>query len=276
MIEKLKNSIIASAMNPLSTVEFAHACKNAGFWPSITLFAYKNLKEIQNAINSCPENTIISASQNILNMELYNLKLVEFISEPNCDIDFCKFVMNKLKENSIEIIYKCVRLSSQGKQLIPYADCIELKTPDGAGFVNDDIPIDEQINIVMNEFKKPYIIGGGISTHKQIKNWFDKGAYAIYVGTIISASYESMMSKNSKLLLTKVKSKHLSKFKSGQQGLLLSKIDNDNYNHDKSHLYGLLKGNEGHIYTGKAVDDINEILPLSQIYSNLTRENYNV
>ena len=73
MIEKLKNSIIASAMNPLSTVEFAHACKNAGFWPSITLFAYKNLQEMQKAINSCPENTIISASQEIFKLNLHKI-----------------------------------------------------------------------------------------------------------------------------------------------------------------------------------------------------------
>ena len=181
-----------------------------------------------------------------------------------------------LKDSNIKIIYKCVRLKTQGKFLIPYADFIELKTIDGAGFVNDDMPIDEQINIVTTEFNKPYIIGGGISTNKNVQYWFNKGAYSIYVGTIISASQESLMSKNSKLLLTKAKSKHLSKFKSGQQGLILTNIENDNYNHDISHRYGLLNGNAGHIYTGKGIDDINEILPLSQIYANLTQENHNV
>ena len=201
-----------------------------------------------------------------------NLKIVEFISAPNCDIDFCKSVMKKLKDNNVEIIYKCVRLSTQGKYLIPYADCIELKTPDGAGFTNDNMPIDEQIDIVMNQFKKPYIIGGGISTYKQVKNWFDRGAYAIYVGTIISASQESIMSKNAKLLLSKAKSKHLSKFKTHQQGIIISEIKEDDFNHSMSSRIGIETGIKGHIYTGKGVDNIQDILPLSQIYKKLTQE----
>lgn len=275
-LSQIKNKIIASPMNPLSTVEFAHACSKAGFWPSLTLFAYNNLIDMQKAIDDSPEGTIISASHDLFSISFKNLKIVEFISSPGCDIDLCKSIMKRLKDNNIEIIYKCVRLSTQGKHLIPYADCIELKTPDGAGFTNDDMPIDEQIDIVTNEFKKPYIIGGGISTYKHVKNWFDRGAYAVYVGTIISASQESIMSKNAKLLLTKAKSKHLSKFKTHQQGIIISEIKEDDFNHSMSSKIGIKTGTKGHIYSGKGIDDINEILPLSEIYANLTQENHNV
>lgn len=271
ILTQIKNKIIASAMNPISTVEFAYACSKAGFWPSVTLFAYNSPAEIQKAIDGSPEGSIISASHDLFNIPFKNLKIVEFISAPNCDIDLCKSVMKKLKDNDVEIIYKCVRLSTQGKHLIPYADCIELKTTNGAGFINDDMPIDEQIDTVINEFKKPYIIGGGISTYEHVKNWFDRGAYAIYVGTIISASQESIMSKNAKLLLTKAKSKHLSKFETHQQGIIISEIKDDDFNHSMSSKIGIKTGTKGHIYSGKGIDDIQEISPLSQIYANLTQ-----
>lgn len=259
-------------MNPLSTVEFAHECVKAGFWPNVTLFPYCSSQELmQKAIDLSPDNTIISASHDILNLDFSNLKIVEFIAAPNTDLDFCVFVMKKLKNRNIEIIYKCPRILEQGTFLIPYADCIELKTVDAAGYVNNSVSIEEQIDLVTQKYNKPYIISGGISNSNDVKYWFEKGAHAVCVGTIIAPSKESIMSDNTKNLLIKANEKHLSKFNTGQQGIILSKIENDDFNHTQSHNIGIKTGFKGHIYTGKAVNNINEILSLSQIYSNLTK-----
>jgi NAD(P)H-dependent flavin oxidoreductase YrpB (nitropropane dioxygenase family) len=157
--------------------------------------------------------------------------------------------------------------------------CFCIKGSDAAG-MNGVMPtielFNEQKKLTPNVNVIPY---GGVGTPQQVKEYLDKGAEVVAVGTLFAASQESTLSIETKKAMVKNNKNNTVKLKdTGQNTLLLGKIedvlqDKSNWNRGKSFEKGLHgDGKSGHIYVGHGIDHVKEIKTVKQIVEYLTSE----
>lgn len=122
---------------------------------------------------------------------------------------------------------------------------------------------------------------GGIGTPGQVKDYINRGAVGVAVGTLFAASLESTLSIESKNKLINASSTDLTRIADTKQNsllldnnfkTLLPTIPNDWNRQDYLNMGLRGNGNEGLMYVGSSVDHIDKIKPIKDIIEYLASE----
>jgi len=307
-----KYPIMLAAMNKVSTVNFAIASKKSGIFPSLSAYNYyygKNLfdvKQLEKDLHLFNNST--GGNDIIVSVELFDMVTPEFLnlcskklfshielidetshiykSEISDSPD--AFEKNLLKlENIFDFLESC-GIKTLFKCLIPdhwemkhqrikniFSGAI-IKSSDAAGKVisyQDRKPlILEFIELKENNPNKVFVPTGGIHSSKQINEFLQVGAQIVGVGSYFVAAEECEVSSDVKEKIIKSTITDLSRFDTGQNAIIFSKIEEDDINHSLSLKQGIKNASEGHIYMGSVVDHIQKIRPLKDIVEELVSE----
>jgi hypothetical protein len=122
---------------------------------------------------------------------------------------------------------------------------------------------------------------GGVGTPWQVKDYLDRGAAGVAVGTLFAASRESSLSNEAKQQIIKANSSTLTRLTDTNQNSLLldvnfkaamptAETDWNRQNHLDQGLRG--NGTEGLLYIGAGVDHVNEVKSVKDIVKYLVSE----
>ena len=175
-------------------------------------------------------------------------------------------IIRFLKQDSdITIISKGIVL-----ELNEHVDAIAVKGNEAAGY-SGELSTSDMFDKIRSQYpEKKLIASGGIHCGEQVRDYVDRGAVGVSLGTMFACSTESPLSLETKHKLINATVQDLGKFNNtGQQGLIFSKVADDPYHYHSLKL-GIQTGSSGHVYAGHAVDHITEILPIHEIVKKLT------
>lgn len=284
-----KHPIVAMPMNGVSTVDLAIAVNQAGAVPSLSIFNYYdtglvNLKQLDSNLKRFVDAT--SSVEIILSMhwehfmsptiiELLvanNIKLVELFIRPLDHplwLNLSKHIDNMKKVYEINVMFK-----TSGRIPTSQFDSIVLKGPQAAGRSFDSlVSLEERYDTMKEQVGSRIIPSGGIGSPEQVKYFMDREALAVGIGTMLAASEESCVSKETKQKIIESTSRDIKLIGPLKcRGLLFSRLDNDDENNSKS-LYAGIKGiTSGCIYVGNGIDYITEIMPVKDIIEWLVKD----
>lgn len=121
---------------------------------------------------------------------------------------------------------------------------------------------------------------GGVGTAEDVKYYVDGGAFSVAVGTRLSLSEESPLSKEAKLKIIEKQSQKTRLPDTKQNALILgdadhvinsNKEDPNDWNRADSLLQGQRgDGKSGHVYVGEGIKHSKKIQPVKEIISELT------
>lgn len=283
-----KHPIIAAPMNQVSDIDLAVACHNAGILPSLSVYTFKHkdyfldhkivdniVKEFQDRTGS--SNILLSVGRgDFLQQTFFDLveenkiKFLELI--PN-DIGYAAPEKPELYRQYLDIgvIPFAKRLDSNFEPF-KFAKGIILKGRDGAGRGNQNVEPLTEIKIIRERHPSLEIImSGGIGCRDDVKMYLDAGCIAVAIGTLLAASEESCLSRETKLKMLEASWSDISKLPGGaeQNGLVFSHVANDDFNHTESLKLGIQSPAQGHVFAGKGINHIRSIMPVKDIIQSL-------
>lgn len=283
-------------MNGVSDAKFAVHCFRAGITPTFSVFMSGDnmdkigaeLKYYNDRIGNC-DSLIVSGTYIEIAMMIksgliskYKIEHIEFIPETQDQVGY--ELMDKLKQYGFIVYYK-TQNTTQYERLYNLPSYVILKGSDGAGAVSDT-SLSKLIDFYSH--KVPFIVSGGISTSEQVSYYMGLGASAIGIGTLFAFSKESGLDQNIKEKMCQESSKNLYKFDRGNNmklnSIRFSDVVYPNFtnkffskgdvlNRSPSLYTGIQsKGKDGHIFAGVGIDNITEILSLTEIAKRLRNE----
>ena len=192
--------------------------------------------------------------------------------------DFNKIIyFNKtLKENKINLFQRTTRLYTEEHLKKFYLTGLCIKGKDASGFVGkwsiEDLWAIQK-KLTPNASLIPY---GGVATSEQVKYFLNDGAEIIGVGARFAFSKESPISDKAKYKIINNNISNIS-LNNGQNTLF---INNDNTNdirtdpnNTKELELGLFSSkDEGKLYIGKSIDQINKIMSCKEIIDDLLQD----
>ena len=278
---KISHPILAAAMNQVSDVKLAVACSKAGILPSLSVYTWAEnynidylvlenvMKDFQDQAGT--ENILLSAgigdllSYDFFNfVQKFNIKQVEILGNDKEYSSVEPEVFPLYKKNNIKVIGKVISHVYVKNHL----DGVIIKGKNGAGRGLELGDEDVELEKIKEKFPKiPVVMSGGIGCRDDVKKYLNLGCIAVAVGTLLAASEESCLSRETKLKMVQSSWKDVSKLDNGahQNGLVFSKVENDDYNNTQSLRLGIKGPTQGHIFAGKGLDHINSILPVKDI-----------
>jgi len=283
---KIKHPILAAPMNQVSDGNLAVACANAGILPSLSVYTWSenyniNYPVLENIVKdfqdrSGTENILLSAgvgdllSYNFFNfVQKFNIKHIEVIGN---DKEYSKIepeVFPLYKKHNIKVIGKVI----SHLYVKDHLDGVIIKGKNGAGRGLEVVDEDAELEKIKEIFPKLSIVmSGGVGCRDDVKKYLNLGCTAVAIGTLLAASEESCLSKETKLKMVQSSWKDITKLDNGahQNGLVFSKVENDDYNNTKSLRLGMKDPTQGHVFAGKGLDHINAILPVKDVIQLLT------
>lgn len=282
-----KYPIVAVGMNKVSDVSLAVVCHRAGVFPTISAFnnydsgglVFESFKRsVERYVSATNSSDVIlsMSAKDFINPEVFSMLCKLKISH----VELCDGVM----PSTIETILKNKEHFNQhnGKVLFkmlfvkdtcyPF-DGFIVKGPDGAG---RSAPASEgSLETYFDALKKiapdaAIIPSGGISTSHHVKQWIDRGATAVGIGSLFAASKESPINYLGKEKMVEASSKDLKVFdKVNQLALVFTESESDGLNNTRGLGLGVRTGLEGHLFMGRGVDQITEILSVEDIVKKL-------
>jgi NAD(P)H-dependent flavin oxidoreductase YrpB (nitropropane dioxygenase family) len=285
--------IVAAPMNRVSDAKLAIACHNAGIFPSLSLYSWQSrhssdinehivdreIKTFQDATGS--SKILISLSSvdlfkdSVIKLLLDNhIEFLEFIASdhpPKFFIDKTKTIKQQMKE-SYDVDFKIITKRLVSSPIVPNSvDAIMYKTGDGAGRGLPSANILNELEKFKNIYPTiPVIISGGIGCSDDIKKYMSLGCMAICIGTLLAASEESSVSRETKLKMIEATVADISRTAvSNQSALVFSKLPDDDMNNTYSLIKGLASPDQGLVFAGKGIDHIKEIRPVKDIIQEL-------
>jgi NAD(P)H-dependent flavin oxidoreductase YrpB (nitropropane dioxygenase family) len=299
MTEKFFNSrypIMEALMNGGSDLPLALAVAEAGAFPS---YWYRTNQELHSDIKEfvhCFGHTNIVVG-GITTNQLTDLEFLKLINELKVShiellatdyqtgnfLDMRQLLTDSKLSVSMRFLKKTSKMLTRIYQPTTcsitnsYFDAYCIKGQESAGktstFMVSDLFDSQQI--IGGNCLIPY---GGIGTPDQVKNYVDRGAVAVAVGTLFAASIESPLSDQAKQQLIQSTSDNLTRLADTNQNSLILDKDfknaiptaENNWNRQNYLDQGLHgNGNEGLLYIGKGVDHVNEIRPVKDIVKYL-------
>ena len=280
MLFNSKYPIVAVAMNKVSDLNLAIATHNAGAVPSISAFNYSDIRELQSDIQTfntkCPNaELIISINSNkIQELSVYNILIEEKVSHVEIILDhpskgFLVNHLNKLRDAGIKLILK-----GGNPEYVRQVDGLVIKSSNGAGRVSDTRGLKFAINQAKELYPGIEFIGvGGIGNKNDIDNTLALGADYVGIGTLFAATKESCLSTEAKNKLVYNNSENLSQLRTTrgpQNALVFSKYrGHDTGNNSLSLEAGIRTGTQGHVFAGKGIDSITEIVSVDTLIKSL-------
>lgn len=299
--------IFCAAMNKVSDANLASAVWEAGCMPSLSLLNYiinrqldYNIMQIEvdkfktmspngAFVLSVNSSTFTSdkffkwaEANNITHIELIpdalKLKGTEFEKETEEFFTNLQEHSVRYKLKNIKLIFKSLtrflifELEKKYKGLF---DAYILKGPEGAGTVVDRLDnntlLQDQKDILKKHPDCVLITTGGISNASDVMQYINAGASYIGIGTLFAVSKECAISEETK---QKILSKTVERFTdTNQNAIIFSKgIEEFDNNHTNSLSLGIKNPKHGHVFVGKAIEQITEIKSVKQIVSELVYE----
>jgi len=285
-----KYPIVAVGMNQVSTVELAVACHRAGIFPTIS--AFNNYKEgilqVEDFKKTLETYLAVTGTSDVIasmgGSDFINPAVLALL----CDlkISHVELVDNVTPETIKLILAHKAQFNKHGgyvifKVLFVHDKCYPfdgfiIKGPDGAG--RSAPGESNSLDTYFNNLKKiapsvAIIPSGGISTSQQVRQWIDNGATAVGIGSLFAASKESPIKQEGKEKLVGATSKDLKVFdKVNQLALVFTPSESDGVNNTRGLTKGVQTGSVGHLFMGRGVDHITEILCVNDIVQNLIKD----
>ena len=285
--------IVAAPMKRVSDAKLAIACHNAGIFPSLSLYSWQSrhsidinenivdreLKIFQDATGS--SKVLISLASvdlfkdSVMKLLLDNhIEFLEFIASdhpPKFFMDKTKTVKQQMKDRhgvDFKIITK--RLDSQNINANA-VDAIMYKTAEGAGRGEPSANILNELEKFKNIYPTlPTIMSGGVGCADDVKKYMSLGCMAVCIGTLLAASEESSVSRETKLKMIEATVADISRTAvSNQSALIFSKLPDDDMNNTHSLIKGLASPDQGLVFAGKGIDYVKEIKPVKDIIQEL-------
>jgi NAD(P)H-dependent flavin oxidoreductase YrpB (nitropropane dioxygenase family) len=305
-----KYPILSAPMNKVSNANLAIAVSNAGAFPSISGYNFRvngvvNFEDLKKEIEyfikeTGTRNLMISIGESDFMSDRF-LKLYNELKFSHVEVILENFKLTgttltteqelRLTEYSKKFIeLKKLGLKTVCKSLTKFLiielekkfsdrlfDAYTLKGPDAAGSVvtrKNSTTLEEEIRELLKMFPNINLIAsGGISTSKDVNNMITLGAMAVSIGTLFSAAKESILSEDTKTALINATSANLIKFDdSNQNALIFTRIEKDDANHTQSLLKGIQSSQEGHVFAGKGIMHITDILSVEEIVNSLIKD----
>ena len=277
-----KYPIICTPMNKVSDARLALAAHIAGIIPSLVaslIDLLETVGELEKFNNGAGNFTdlILAATPAQLSPELidviltYNVTHLQLIDRITTVAE--ELALSSLKKKNIKIIQKRLSTRSRGAEYLHLVDAIDIKGPEGASrVVNDGVPLSRRLSqLQMLNPDLPIIVTGGISTSAEIRQYLDAGAVAVGLGTVFALSEESCINYEKKLAMLEksfadVRNIGVNK----QNAIVFTPIPTSDLNHTAGLLVGRDTVDKGHIFAGKAIDNISSIKSVATIVKELT------
>lgn len=281
--------VLAAPMNQVSNLDLALAVTRAGGLASLSLFNYYSdlldYTSFENDLDSFIHQTghcnlLVSMGPReffdsriielLISRKVSVVELLEQISEEL--LEKLQRQVDRLRSNGVKVLMKVFT-----PRVLLNVDGVILKGPDGAGRANLEKGTLEELFIKTKRKYPDYfiIVSGGIATGKQIKEYLALGADMVAVGTVFAATKESPISLESKQAMVNSNADMLSRLSTTNQlSLVFSHVATDDANHTQSLIKGITSPTEGHIFAGKGIDYITEILSVDDVMKNLTKDLY--
>ena len=282
--------IICAPMFQLSDCNLAVAVYNAGCFPTFTLptfefgFDARNFNEVQKFIDITGSNNFsIFSELNVFNLK--NRKYYEnifkykptFIDLTTGDsiltndllkTDGVQYFLNHCHDNEIKLTLKTSSIVTKNLEVF---DAIIIKGSEAAGrYANK--PIKEMF--LEQKYKTPHIPicpAGGIASGEDIDWFLENGAEAICIGSAFALTKESRMNINIKNKILNSSSDDLFKFIDTSRNTFIVgdlRSNSNGSNRTEDLILGLDNRN-GHVYMGKAIDKVNELLSVKEFVQQL-------
>ena len=296
-----KYPIMCAIMNEVSDLNLALAVRDAGAFPSLhidnpfykdtdsvikpetlrsSLDHFQNQDGVTNIVLGISPYDLLNINfvKIIKNYRVSHLELVRGeVDVPVFESQIWKDPMVQLIVRGIKSTTKIIlRINTPNANIL--SDGLALKGSDSAGFSGKISVIDlfnQQRAITLTSNLIPY---GGIGTPDQVTYYIESGAAAVAVGTLLAASKESCLSEKTKLAMCKASSHQITNFTNTNQNALIlgnhtaTINDTSDWNRRDSYHLGLQKGDQGHVYAGKGIDYIKDILSVKEIIQYLASQ----
>jgi hypothetical protein len=281
-----KFPILLAGMNPVSDVNLAVACYQAGMMPTLCGFIYYRNGNLNNALfdiglteyvqRTGASNVIPSlGGQDIENEDTlkilvkHTIQYVELIE--GVDEESWPNIKKLCTDNNILPIIKILHY----KEILNGFNTVMLKGPTGAGRGNfDNLSLDDVFDTIKSKHPNiNIIVSGGIGTGADIEKYLNKGAVAVAIGTLFAATKESCVSDATKQKMVESKSSDITRLGDAKQNaIVFSVLPEDDYNNTKSIRLGIRSPNQGHIFSGNAIDQVNSISTVNTVLTNLLKD----
>jgi NAD(P)H-dependent flavin oxidoreductase YrpB (nitropropane dioxygenase family) len=302
--------ILSAPMNKVSDVNLAIAVHNAGGLSSISAYNFRfnkvidyrqvedALRKFKNTTNSTNVLLSISATElknpefiKLVSEGLFSkveliceeiklkgitlsLEQLEYFKNLKIDVDFLKTLNIKILFKGLtKFLIKELYDNFQNSLF----DAFIIKGPNGAGTVVDVNP-NRSLEEDILDLKRMYpnivlIASGGIGNSSDVNRYLEIGADSIAIGTLFAMSAESIVSIESKNFILQNKNIKIEKFEnSNQRAIIFSKIEEDDFNHTSSLVKGISNPEQGHIFVGNGIFEVNKILPVEEIMQSLIKD----
>jgi enoyl-[acyl-carrier protein] reductase II len=296
-----KYPIAAMAMNRVSDIRLAKAIRSAGGLPSLSIFNYYTgpdtvdiaafRQDLIDYTTAYPDGNILISVDSVqystasfVNLMIeFNIKCVEVIwGDAVGANDESTGINNSAKELKKHGTLTFVKsLGIYDLENLTEVTGVIVKGAEGAGRGHiGGKSLKELVLKVQEKFPNMLIIpAGGIGNSEQVKEYMDMGVFAIGVGTMFAACAESKISLESKLKMVSASSVDLSRLNNGNSGeynqsaLVFEKINAPNdFNNTRGLMKGIVDPSSGHIFAGRGIDHITEILPASEVIQRLIKD----
>ena len=286
------------AMNRVSDVKLAVAGAKAGILPSLSIFNYyvapgqlgldkfRQAVDEYNTLTDSAPLLVSVAVDTIIDDDSFKLlvdcqiKVLEIVLDaPNEVVITDERIAKRnarlaeLRANNVLVLCKALDLKDIEETLVAG---VILKGPDAAGRVIDDgTSLIDRIKKCKELYPHLHIIAsGGIGTSTQIQECIDAGAVGVGLGTIFAAAEESSISNETKLKMMAASADDISKLKNGakQHALIFSELHKDVNNNTHGLVAGIKNPATGHVFAGKGIDHIMDIVPVQDIVNALTKD----
>ena len=285
-------------MNRVSDVKLAVAGARAGILPSLSIFNYyvapgqlgldkfRQAVDEYNTLTDSASLLVSVAVDTIIDDDSFKLlvdcqiKVLEIVFDAPNEVEITDERIAKrnarlaeLRANNVLVLCKALNLEDIEETLV---DGVILKGPDAAGRVIDDgTSLIARIKKCKELHPHLYIIAsGGIGTSAQIQECIDAGAFGVGLGTIFAAAEESSISNETKLKMIAASADDIGKLKNGakQHALIFSELHKDVNNNTHGLLAGIKNPVTGHVFAGKGIGHIINIVPVQDIVNELTKD----
>ena len=281
---------MCAVMNQVSDLNLALAVHEAGAMPSLQIDRYNNNRTINydRVDYELSEFTkqagnghlvLVAAPEDLLDYQFlkligqYNISHVEILgNEIDSSMHWCKPQISV----SIKLLKKTTKILIRATGTVtfnPWADAVCIKGKESAGFAGN-VSVSELFDQHQAVANTPLIPYGGIGTPVQVKNYMDRGAAGVAVGTLFATTHESCLDTNTKLAMCGASFAQITQFKeTGQNALVLGTLESSeqDWNHEQDLKNGIA-GRGGLVYAGSAIDHVREIRSVKEIVEHLVEE----
>jgi len=282
-----EHPIICSSMNGVSDVNLAIACAKSGIVPSLTMAPLEwhleklpsYLQKFRDELGHCNLILGVTIPTELVDLEDYVLLLVKKYGITHCEVvsltdpDKHDSFNRKLHDLNCKVMRKQVSVFKAQNNFDALITC----GSESAGYSMNHSTKKLFVIQRITTPDVPIVVSGGISTRSQINEYLKLGALAVSIGTMFAMSEESPIALSTKKVMIEKTSSDLSRMEiSGLQGIVCRDVE---ITDDQSRAidYRLKKGitgelNDGVIFAGTGIDQINEILPVQEIVRRLTSD----